>query len=231
MISIIIPAFNEEKQLPGLLECIRKQTYKDYEIIVADADSTDRTKAIARKFGCRVIKGGLPAVGRNKGAKIAKGSLLVFFDADSLIEPRFLKKSMQEFEKRELDAATVRITPDTGKLVDKVFLGFFNYLVIISQTFYPHAIGACIFCKKTLHDKIGGFDETVAIAEDMDYVRRCGKIGKFRILNSVRLVFSMRRYEHYGRLNITKKILLGELHRLFIGELRRDVFNYKLKKR
>ena len=54
MISIIIPAYNEGKYLPKLLKCIKDQTYKNYEVIVADADSKDKTKEIAKKFGCRI---------------------------------------------------------------------------------------------------------------------------------------------------------------------------------
>lgn len=59
MISIIIPTWNEENYLPKLLECIKKQTYRDYEVIVADANSTDNTKAIAKKYDCKIVKGGL----------------------------------------------------------------------------------------------------------------------------------------------------------------------------
>ncbi len=73
-LSIVVPAYNEEKYLPKLLSCIKKQTYKDCEIIVADANSRDRTKETAKKYGCKIVKsGGLPAIGRNNGAKAAKG--------------------------------------------------------------------------------------------------------------------------------------------------------------
>ena len=58
MISIIIPTWNEEECLPKLLECIKKQSYKDYEIIVADANSKDKTVTIAKKHGCKIVKSG-----------------------------------------------------------------------------------------------------------------------------------------------------------------------------
>ena len=80
MISIIIPTLNEEKYLPKLLDCIRKQSYKDYEIIVADSNSKDKTRQIAKKYGCRIVKGGMPAKGRNNGAKAAKSEILLFVD-------------------------------------------------------------------------------------------------------------------------------------------------------
>ena len=76
MLSIIIPTLNEEKYLPKLLDSIVKQSYKDYEIIIADNNSKDKTRSIARSYGCRLTKGGMPAVARNNGAKIARGKLL-----------------------------------------------------------------------------------------------------------------------------------------------------------
>ena len=68
--SIIIPTYNEEEYLPVLLDSIKEQDFDDYEIIVADANSTDKTVEIAKDYGCIVVEGGLPAVGRNNGAKI-----------------------------------------------------------------------------------------------------------------------------------------------------------------
>ena len=105
MLSVIIPTFNEEKYLPKLLESIKKQTYKDYEIIVADATSKDRTRQMAKKYNCRVIKGGMPAIGRNNGAKIAKGDILLFLDADSIIEKDFISNALIYMKKRKLDVA------------------------------------------------------------------------------------------------------------------------------
>ena len=55
-ISVVIPAFNEEKYLPACLEALKKQTFKNYELIVVDNNSTDKTAQIAKKFGARVVK-------------------------------------------------------------------------------------------------------------------------------------------------------------------------------
>ncbi len=232
MISIIIPAFNEEKYLPKLLDCIKMQSYKDYEVIVADANSKDKTRQIAKRYGCKIINSGsLPGIGRNNGAKVAKGNILLFLDADVLLDDDFLQNSVEEFEKRKLDCASVKIVPQSSKVIDKIFLDAFNSWVIATQRFYPHAIGACIFCRKELHKKIKGFDEKIAVAEDMDYVKRCSKYGKFRILKNTKIFFSMRRYEHHGHLNVAIKIVLGEIHRVFAGELKKDVFNYQVRYR
>ena len=81
-LSIIIPTYNEENYLPLLLKSIQAQNFSDYEIIIADAGSQDRTREIARDADCRVVDGGLPAVGRNRGAESAQGEYLLFLDAD-----------------------------------------------------------------------------------------------------------------------------------------------------
>ncbi|PIV12587.1 MAG: teichoic acid biosynthesis protein, partial [Candidatus Nealsonbacteria bacterium CG03_land_8_20_14_0_80_36_12] len=97
MLSIIIPTLNEEKYLPSLLEEIKKQNFSDYEIIVADGGSEDKTVKIARNYGCKIVKGGLPAKGRNEGAKIAEGDILLFMDADNIFLPEnFLKNLLEE---------------------------------------------------------------------------------------------------------------------------------------
>ena len=79
MLSIIIPTLNEENFLSWLLESIKRQDFPEREIIVADAGSEDKTVAIAKNYKATVVPGGLPAKGRNEGAKIAKGELFLFF--------------------------------------------------------------------------------------------------------------------------------------------------------
>lgn len=231
MVSIIIPSFNEEEYLPNLLDSIKNQTYEGYEIIVADANSKDRTREIAKKFGCRVVRGGLPAAGRNKGAKAAKGDTLLFLDADVQFDKDFLKNAIKEFERRKLDAAGCYIRPSSKNIIDKIFFGIFNSWIFVTQLFYPNASGSGIFCKRWLYEEVRGFDETIKLSEDMDFVRRCGKIGKFRILKSAKSYVAMRRFEEEGRLNVGLKLLLSAIYRIFFGEIRSDIFKYKMRYR
>ena len=68
-ISIIIPAYNEEEYLPKLLESIEKQDFKDYEVIIADANSSDNTREIAESYGCTVVAVGFLFFGLDKICK------------------------------------------------------------------------------------------------------------------------------------------------------------------
>ena len=231
MLSIVIPTWNEEKYLPKLLDCIEKQTYRDYEVIVADADSTDNTARIARKFGCRIVKGGNPAIGRNSGAKAAKGDILLFLDADVQFGNDFLKTSLDEIEERKLDVAGVYIHPLGGKFVDNVFLEIYNISISVVQFFYASAYGGGIYCRKWLHEKINGFDKTILLGEDLDYVNRASKHGKFRILKKPGLYFSMRRFDNEGRLKVGIRHFLSASYRILFGQIRSNIFNYNLRYR
>ena len=230
MLSIIIPTLNEEKYLPKLLENIKKQILKDYEVIVADANSKDDTRKIARKYGCKITMGGnLPGIARNNGAKKAKGDLLFFIDADCNIENDFFGKALREIKKRNLDVAGCHVWPLSKRVFDNVEFGIYNSWIYITQLFYPNASGHGIFCKKEIHKKINGFDEKIKLSEDMDYVKRASKYGRFGILKSVRVFTSVRRFEREGRLNLGLKLLLSAVYRMIFGEIKSDTFKYWFK--
>ena len=96
MVSIIIPTLNEEEYLPRLLQSIKEQKYKDYEIIVADAGSQDKTLEVAKKYGAVITGGGHPGKGRNEGVKVAHGNAFLFLDADVSLPKNFLSEFMGE---------------------------------------------------------------------------------------------------------------------------------------
>lgn len=226
MLSIIIPTLNEEKYLPKLLDSIKKQNFKDYEIIVADNNSKDKTRHIARKYGCRITKGGLPPVARNNGAKITNGDMLFFIDADCIVNKSFLQNALNEIKSRNLDAASCYASPISNKISDSIWFSFFNFWICVTQFFYSSASFG-IFCKKNLHEEIKGFDENIKLSEDMDYAKRAGSYGKFRILKTVKIYTSTRRFDEEGRLKLSFKFLIAGLHRIFFGEIRTNIFKYR----
>jgi glycosyltransferase involved in cell wall biosynthesis len=227
MLSIVIPTYNEEKYLPYLLRSIQAQSYTDYEIIVADNGSTDATRKIAEEAGARVVAGGNPAGGRNRGAEAARGEFVLFLDADVILpDPWFLQMTTAEFQKRKLGAATCKIHPISDKKIDKVFHEVFNYFMWVTQETVPHAPGFCIFVRADVHKAIGGFDEEIKLAEDHDYVHRAGKVAAFGLLKTYKIPVSVRRFERDGRLNIAMKYLLCELYMRTKGKVKSDIFNY-----
>jgi S1-C subfamily serine protease len=225
-LSVIIPTKNEEKYLPILLSQIKKQDFSDYEIIIADAESTDETVKIAKGFGCKIVKGGLPAKGRNEGAKIAKGEILLFMDADNLYLPEgFFKKLISEFERRKLGVASFPIYP-AGNLIDKIIYFFYNNFVRFAQKFTAFATNA-ILIRKDVFEKVGGFDEKVTIGEDHDLAKKASKISKFGFIKGKPILTSARRFELEGRLKTYGKYLIAAIHMLFFGPPKKKIFEYR----
>ena len=224
-LSIIIPALNEEKYLPGLLKSIQAQNYP-CEVIVADAQSNDATKMIAKAFGCKVVpaRKGLPSYARNAGAKFAKGEVLLFLDADVLLPKDFLKKNVKEMEMKKLDVATCFIRPISRNPFDW-FLMFFavNTWFLLFQKLNPSAIGFCIFSKRSAYEKLKGFDETITFGEDSAFFKEAKRKGlSYGMLFGKIIPFSVRRFDKQGRVNLTLQYISLTLMR-FGGEIRENV--------
>ncbi len=226
MLSIIIPTLNEEDYLPMLLKSIKKQDFKDYEIIVADAGSKDKTLEIAKKYGCVTTRGGAPARGRNAGAKIAKGEIMFFLDADTVLPDDFLKKSLEEFNLRKLDFASFCFDSPSKENAFHFMLDFYNKMVVMLEKITPYSIIG-VLIKKDFFDKTKGYDETLKLSEDRDFGARAAEHGKFGIIRSAQVFISDRRFKKDGWATTTIKYLLSELYTFFIGPVRSDIFNYK----
>ena len=197
--SIIIPTYNEQDYLPILLDSIKEQDFDDYEVIVADANSKDRTREIAEDYGCIVVDGGLPAVGRNNGAKVAQGEILLFLDSDLQLTEDYLRKVLYEFRMEKLGIAISQMEPMSNKVEDKLFHDFANYFMIGVENIKPHGAGCYgIIAKKSLHDECGGFDESLTFGEDTDYIERLAKKEPFRVLRNAKIGVSTRRLEEEG---------------------------------
>lgn len=230
-LSIIIPTWNEERDLPNLLTSIKSQRYRSYEIIIADNNSNDNTRKIGRSFKAKIVKGGLPAKARNNGAKVAKGNLLLFIDADAILPVNSLTKLVKKFKEEKLDVASVYLTPISKKIVDKFLHGTYNLWAKMMQFIDPHLTGAFILVRKDIFNKLKGFDEKVSVAEDHAFGRLAKLHGaKIKILKEARVLISVRRLDQEGRfVNVVRYISWG-FHRTFIGEIKNRTIGYKWRK-
>lgn len=229
-LSIVIPVKNEETDLPKLLASIKAQTFTDYEVIVADAHSTDKTVELAQAAGAIVVEGGMPGPGRNKGAVHANGDIVAFFDADvQLPSARFLQECLDEMDRKKLDVATCKVKPLSRKPIDRAMHEAYNAYTIATEKLKPHAPGFCILVRRDVHHGINGFDEDVVFAEDHDYVQRAAKDGhRFGILRSHPIAVSVRRLEKDGRLSIALKYVFGELYMMTKGSFKEAPFEYQM---
>ncbi len=207
-ISVVIPAHNEARYLPRLLDSIEvaRAAYGAVpgalEVIVADNASTDGTAAIAAERGCRVAtqpKRVISAV-RNAGAAIARGHVLAFIDADSQLHPNTFEAIDRALQDDVIGGAT-------GVTMDRWSTG--ALLIFTVQELAGRVTGwdtGLVFCRRADFEAAGGYDETVLYAEDFAFygaLRRLARTRQQRFvrLRGVRAVTSVRKFEQFGNLH------------------------------
>jgi glycosyltransferase involved in cell wall biosynthesis len=210
--SVIIPTLNEEKYLPSLLSSIDKQLSKPKEIVVADANSKDKTREIAKKHGCKIVQGGRISVGRNAGAINSKFRLLVFMDADTRISnPSFFRKVLDYFQRKHLDIGVCFAKNEPGnKIFGRISITGSNLRKILDLASFKifgiviGGSGQLIITKRDVFDKLHGFDEKLVNYEDTDFLKRATKAGfKFGLI-PYSFYLSGRRYDKMNTLQFLK---------------------------
>jgi glycosyltransferase involved in cell wall biosynthesis len=171
-ISVIIPAHNEEKYIEKTLKSLVNQTTlknDDYEIIVCNDASADKTSEIAKKYAGKVLdlkKCKSISEVRNKGAKIAKGEILLFIDADTIANKDLLEKLLEV--KEPCGICKQVIYGD----YDLTFLNNINEFLICYFPKLSVTPGCCMFISKKIFNIIGGFNEELKTNEDNEIFRR-----------------------------------------------------------
>lgn len=233
-VSIVIITLNEQKRISRLLSDLVVQNYRNFEVIVVDSASDDLTVKIAKTYephlpSLRVHNMGTRGVslGRNTGVKLAQHDRVLFLDADTRLEPNFLAQAMKDINQRQLDVAGVYRNVQKAPLKFKAGYGVFNAGLFLSQFFFPTAVGACLFSTKTVHQKIGGFDEEIELCEDCDYVKRAAKISRYRMLShDIAFEFDPRRLVQDGYLSTGALYLRANVRRLILGEMHNQEIPY-----
>lgn len=219
MLSIIVPTYNEADFLPRLLASIESQGVTDREVVVADNRSSDRTRAIARSFGARVVEGGTPAVGRNRGAAAARGEYLMFLDADVVLPEGFLERILRRFDEEFVDICVPWLRPiDSSKAIYRTIYQFSNTYCKLMEALQPQGLGVCILVTRRLHERIGGFAESKRVSEDFDYIGRAARVGRFRVFPSVHVYHSVRRYVAEGVGPLVQRQLASGIVYLLTGK-------------
>ncbi len=200
--SVVIPAYNEEKYLPLCLKSLFNQDFpkSNYEIIVVDNASTDKTANIAKKFKVQLIKEPKKGVvyARQAGFMKAKGKIICSTDADCIVPKNWLKKINFAFKKNPYLVAV-------GGTFELINVDSFFKLIIKLSTppglFVDQLLragtglyGPNLAIKKNSFRKIGGFDTSLIAGEDIEITKRLLPLGKIKNLSSLKVKTSARRF-------------------------------------
>lgn len=206
-ISVVVPAYNEEKYIVRTLEQIRR-ILPSSELIVADDKSTDETVFLASQYADAVVESGLHRIGanRNIGARNTSESseILLFVDADTLLSEEFVRKAVEKFRDPRTVGVGCLVMPETQNFVEELFFFFLNSLIIFAKALgKSYLAGNCVAYRKRTFFEIGGFDENTKTNEDMDFSRRISKVGKL-VLLPVIVRTSRRRMAKLGYFGLIK---------------------------
>lgn len=207
-VSVIVPAFNEERGLAASLKSIRCaiNAFRDVawtsELIVCDNNSTDRTAEIAIASGARVVFEPINQISRarNRGAAEARGDWLVFVDADSHPSRELFDDMMRAIRAGKCIAGGSTVMTDSTHIAPRVIVGCWNSISRLTRW----AAGSFIFCEATTFRALSGFSEELYAAEEIELFRRLKRAARKQrkeivILRRHPLLTSARKMHLYSR--------------------------------
>jgi len=209
-ISVIVPAFNEEKLLGASLTEINSAANAflargwEYELVVCDNNSTDQTAEIARKHGAKVIFEPVNQIARarNSGASIATGDWFVFVDADSHPSAELFAEVVGAIQSGKYIAGGSTVRLDVKYFVAGIITRLWN----LTSRWKRFLAGAFIFCEAGVFRQLGGFSHEFFCAEELELSQRLKKLAKetgkdVAILHQHPLLTSARKMRLYSPWN------------------------------
>lgn len=225
-LSVVLIAYNEERYIANVLSSLAQQATCGFEIIVVDSNSSDGTQLRAKEFSGRfaefkylILKETRgPGYARNRGAEICSYERILFLDADTMFHPTFLADISLEFSNKGFDVATCPLMVIGGGTGPSFGAFFMNSAMRLFKPLYSVGYGACLMSRRSVHKKIGGFDEKLGICEDCDYIKRARRMHKFKFgILSPYFYTSDRRLEKHGAVKVACTYLKVHLYRMFTG--------------
>jgi glycosyltransferase involved in cell wall biosynthesis len=195
VISVIIPAYNEEKYLERTLLSIREQTI-DAEIIVVANGCTDNTVNIAKRYAHRLfsVNKSCTSTARNIGAQFARYDVLVFLDADTRLAVNSLEEIQNQFGADDV-VATLKAYPNESKFIYRILNVGKNTL---HQLNIWKGMSGVLITRKALFYNVQGFNSNLHISEIHDYIKKVGSFGAYKVIKDTHVITSTRRYEKWG---------------------------------
>lgn len=221
-ISVVVPAYNEEKFLPRLLTSLKNQTYKHpFEIIVVNNNSTDKTAEIAKSYGVKVIfeskRGYGPAC--QKGFQTASGDIIARADSDYVVPKHWLEKIATEFAS---DPKLIAIGGPHYPLETSWWENVMFYPALLMWQYGLKLTGRGFFnpnmaVRREYFKKSGGFDTDIHFGEDTNICAKLMKLGRVKLCPSLYIHTSIRRMNDLGLFKTVVSYSFGNQIALMLG--------------
>ena len=180
------------------------------KVLVADANSTDGTPGIVLGFRDRlnvsVIPGGMPAVGRNRGAALADSTYVLFLDADiEMAHPSVIRRAVELAQQKQLHCVTTNIVCRDGSWFDKAMYAGNDFFQYLSRLHKPFATGMFMLFERTKFQELGGFHEQATFGEDYLLSQQIAR-NRFGIVRGG-VYTTNRRFQRMGHLRVARLFL------------------------
>ena len=184
LVSVIIPSFNAQETIKECLESFLDQTYKNFEIIVVDDGSTDNTPEIVKRYPVKLlkIKHSGASHARNVGIKEARGKFIVFADSDGKYSKNYLKRIVHPLKDPSI-GGSIGFPRYNWVIKDNLLVKYQTFKWLVTNELVragKRSVRGAWAYRREVFDKIGMFDETMKIGEDVDLANRA-KIAGFKI--------------------------------------------------
>lgn len=192
-VSVVIPAYNEELNIAKTLETISHQDYTGkVEVVVCDNNSADRTSEIAAEHGARVVKEAQKGTrfAYDRAMRESKGEIIIATNADTLLPVNWISKIVAAYEDPEVVGVGTRVKFYNAPKWVNTYLNIANNKL----NFKPAMWGVSLSCRRSVYEKVGGFNHGVNINEDAIFTLLIEKFGKVRILSDVVVEMDGRRF-------------------------------------
>lgn len=205
MLSVIIPTLNEEENIGRCVKSLEEQTCRDFEVIVADGGSIDQTVEIVTRNGFKVlpISKTRPhdvSTAKNLGAKYSRGDILVFLDADMIVDPNCFEVLAEGYRNPEVVGIALKVLPSDSNYVEKAMFECNNVLARLGNKIGLHEMSyfSCLSYRRDAFMWVGGFRTDLLACEDLDLSLRVRHFGKYVVTKQSTLWTSPRRLREWS---------------------------------
>jgi len=214
LMSVIIPTLNEEKRLRKALDSLKKQTFQNYEVVIADGGSTDSTEEIAIEYGCKFVD--VPktrphdvSTAKNVGVDAADGDAIFLLDADMYLDPNAFEVIDEKYDDPTVVGVALKVLPSDSTLFEILYYELNNVMAYIGNAVGIQELSyfSCHSYRTDAFKEVGGFRTDLLACEDLDISLRARYLGKYVVTHQAVLWTDPRRLREWSNTGYAARYL------------------------